>query len=317
LIVGFFCYLGMGISLRERKISQAIYFINNLVMAIKQTIFNHFKEYTIITIGLLAMAFGWTAFLIPNDLLGGGVSGIATLIFWSTGLSTGITIFAVNVVLVLISLRILGFGFGVKTIYSIVVLSVAFSVLQMYFTEPLVDDKFLSAIVGAILGGASIGIIFTQGGSTGGTDIIAMLVNKYRNISPGKIILIIDVFIISSSYIILQSIETLVYGFVVMGVASYTIDLVLTGNKQSVQLFVFSAKAQEIADRIGNETGRGVTFIKGKGWYTKTENDIIMVIVRRMESQQIFRIVRDEDPDAFVSLNTVMGVYGKGFDLIR
>jgi uncharacterized membrane-anchored protein YitT (DUF2179 family) len=286
-------------------------------MAIKQTIFDHIKQYAIITLGLLIMAFGWTAFLIPNDLLGGGVSGIATLIFWSTGLSTGITIFAVNVILVLVSLRMLGFGFGIKTVYSIVVLSVFFSVLQMYFTEPLVADKFLSAIVGGILGGASVGIIFTQGGSTGGTDIVAMMVNKYRNISPGKIILFIDVFIISSSYIILQSIETLVYGFVVMGVASYTIDLVLTGNKQSVQLFVFSSKAKEIADRIGNETGRGVTFIKGTGWYSKSEHDIIMVIVRKMESPQIFRIVRDEDPEAFVSLNTVMGVYGKGFDLIR
>jgi uncharacterized membrane-anchored protein YitT (DUF2179 family) len=263
------------------------------------------------------MAFGWTAFLIPNDLLGGGVSGIATLIYWSTGLSTGITIFVVNIILVLIALRILGFGFGIKTVYSIFVLSVFFSALQMVFTEPLVTDKFLSAIVGGILGGASIGIIFTQGGSTGGTDIIAMLVNKYHNISPGKIILFIDVFIISSSYIIFQSIETLVYGFVMMGVASYTIDLVLTGNKQSVQLFVFSAKAQEIADRIGNETGRGITFIKGTGWYSKSEHDIIMVIVRKQESPQIFRIVRDEDPEAFVSLNTVMGVYGKGFDIIR
>jgi len=286
-------------------------------MAIKQTFFNHFKQYVIITFGLLMMAFGWTAFLIPSDLLGGGVSGIATVIYWSTGLSTGITIFVVNIVLVLISIRILGFGFGVKTVYSVTVLSVFFSLLQMIFTEPLVDDKFLSAIVGGILGGASIGIVFTQGGSTGGTDIVAMLINKYRNISPGKIILFIDVFIISSSFIVLQSVETLVYGFVVMGISSYTIDLVLTGNKQSVQLFVFSAKAKEIADRIGNETGRGVTFIKGVGWYSKSENDIIMVIVRKMESPQIFRIVRDEDPEAFVSLNTVMGVYGKGFELIR
>ncbi|MDA3944418.1 MAG: YitT family protein [Bacteroidetes bacterium] len=286
-------------------------------MAKKQTFLNHIKQYAIITFGLVVMAFGWTAFLIPNDLLGGGVSGIATLIFWSTGLSTGVTILAVNAVLILLSIRVLGFGFGIKTIYSIIVLSGSFSLFQMYFTEPLVADKFLSAIVGGILGGGSVGLIFTQGGSTGGTDIIAMLVNKYRNISPGKIILFIDVFIISSSYIILQSIETLVYGFVVMGVASYTIDLVLTGNKQSVQLFVFSSQASAIADRIGNETGRGVTFIKGTGWYTKKEHDILMVITKRMESTQIFRIVREEDPEAFVSLNTVMGVYGKGFDIIR
>lgn len=286
-------------------------------MAKQLTVFQHIKSYSIITLGLFVMALGWTAFLIPNELLGGGVSGIATLIYWSTGLSTGITILAVNVILVIIALRLLGFGFGVKTVYSILVLSFFFSVLQLYFTEPIVKDKFLSAIVGGIMGGASVGIIFTQGGSTGGTDIVAMLVNKYRNISPGKIILFLDVFIISSSYLIFQSIETLVYGFVVMGVASYTIDLVLTGNKQSVQLFIFSGNAQAIADRIGNETGRGVTFIKGKGWYTKTEHDILMVIVKKMESPRLFRIVREEDPEAFVSLNTVMGVYGKGFDVIR
>ena len=291
--------------------------LNSPAMAKKQSVFHHIKSYVIITFGLLVMAFGWTAFLIPNELLGGGVSGIATLVYWSTGLSTGITILAVNVVLVLIALKILGFGFGLKTIYSILVLSFFFSMLQLYFPEPLVSDKFLSAIVGGILGGASVGLIFTQGGSTGGTDIVAMLVNKYRNISPGKIILFIDVFIISSSYLILQSIETLVYGFVVMGVASYTIDLVLTGNKQSVQLFIFSRNANVIADRIGNETGRGVTFIKGKGWYTKTEHDILMVIVKKMESHRLFKIVREEDPEAFVSLNTVMGVYGKGFDIIR
>jgi uncharacterized membrane-anchored protein YitT (DUF2179 family) len=142
-------------------------------------------------------------------------------------------------------------------------------------------------------------------------------VNKYHNISPGKIILLIDVFIISSSYFIFQSIETLVYGFVVMGVSSYTIDLVLTGFKQSVQLFVFSKNAEVIADRITRETGRGVTLIKGTGWYTKKEHSVLMVMAKKMESQQLFRIIKEVDPAAFVSLNTVMGVYGKGFDEIR
>lgn len=290
---------------------------NAKTMRRQKTVADEIKSYIIITFGLFVMALGWTAFLIPNHLLGGGVSGIATLLYWSTGLSTGITILAVNTVLILIALRILGFGFGVKTIYSIVVLSGFFSLLQFYIKEPFVTDRFMSAIIGGVLGGLSIGIVFTQGGSTGGTDIIAMIVNKYKNISPGKIILSLDVVIISGSFLIFQSIETLVYGFVIMVVSSYTIDLVLTGNKQSVQLFIFSSKAHQIADRIGNETGRGVTFIKGTGWYTKAEHDILMVIVRKMESPQLFRIVREEDPEAFVSLNTVMGVYGKGFDIMK
>jgi len=288
-----------------------------MTMAKKKSFFNELKSYSIITLGLFVMALGWTAFLIPNEILGGGVSGIATLIFWSTGLPVGVSVLAINAVLIVFALRILGSGFGVKTIYSIAVLSAFFALLQYFIREPFVTDKFMASVVGAVLAGSSMGIIFTQGGSTGGTDIVAMIVNKYRNISPGKIILLLDVFIISSSFIIFRSIEPLVYGFVVMAVVSYTIDLIITGNKQSVQLFIFSKKADAIADRIGNETGRGVTFIKGVGWYTKSENDILMIIVKRMEYPAVFRIVKQEDPDAFVSLSSVMGVYGQGFDVMR
>jgi uncharacterized membrane-anchored protein YitT (DUF2179 family) len=286
-------------------------------MGKQKLIFREIKSYIIITIALFIMALGWTGFLIPNEIIGGGVNGIATLLFWSTGLSTGVTIIAVNFVLIIIALRIIGSGFGVKTVYSILALSAMFSVLQYYIKTPFVTDKFLAAIVGGIMGGSSIGLVFTQGSSTGGTDIVALIVNKYRNISPGKIILLLDVFIISSSFLLFRSIETLVYGFVVMGVSSYTIDLVLTGNKQSVQLFIFSKKPQQIADRIGKETGRGITFIRGTGWYTKSEHNILMVVVKKMESTQLFRIIKEEDPDAFVTLNTVMGVFGKGFDEIR
>lgn len=283
----------------------------------KKSIWSEIKAYIIIAFGLFVMALGWTAFLIPNEILGGGVTGISTLIFWSTGLPVGVSVATINAILLVFALRILGRGFGVKTIFSIAVLSGFFALLQYYIREPFVTDKFLASIVGASLAGTAMGIIFTQGGSTGGTDIIALIINKYRNITPGKIILAFDVVIISSSWLIFRSIESLVYGFVVMSVVSYTIDLIITGNKQSVQLFIFSRKPEAIADRIGNELGRGVTFIKGKGWYTKTENDILMIIVRRSEYPQVFRIVKEEDRDAFVSLSTVMGVYGQGFDVMR
>lgn len=293
----------------------------------KTTVLSEVRRYVIITFALLMMAFGWTGFLIPNHVLGGGVSGISTLIFYATGISTGISVFAINAVLVLISLKILGPSFGVKTVYSIVMASVFFSLLQHFITDPilagemapLVDDKFLSSLIGGALAGTAIGIAFTQGGSTGGTDIIAMIICKYRNISQGKVILFIDAIIISCSYFVVETdkIQTIIYGFVVMGVTSYCIDLVLTGTKQSVQAFIFTSEPEKVAERIGTEMKRGVTLIKGTGWYTKREGDIVMVVTHKRESQQILRIVKEEDPKAFMTMNTVMGAYGKGFEVIR
>ena len=293
----------------------------------KANVLSEIKRYFIITLALLMMAFGWTAFLIPNHVLGGGVSGIATLIFYATGISTGMSVFVINAILVLISLKVLGPSFGIKTVYSIVVASLFFYILQRYITEPMlagemplfVDEKFLSAIIGGGLAGISIGIAFTQGGSTGGTDIVAMMVCKYRNISQGRVILICDIIIISCSYFVLESdrIQAIIYGFVVMGVCSYCIDLVLTGNKQSVQAFIFTSKPAKVAERIGNEMHRGVTLIKGTGWYSKHEGDILMVVTHKREAQQILRIVKEEDPAAFMTMNMVMGAYGKGFEVIK
>ena len=293
----------------------------------KTTILAEIRRYIIITFALLLMAFGWTGFLIPQHVLGGGVSGIATLIYYATGISTGISVFVINGILVLISLKVLGPSFGIKTVYSIVMSSLFFSILQHYITDPilagemapLVDDKFLSALIGGAMAGIAIGIAFTQGGSTGGTDIVAMMVCKYRNISQGRVILICDIIIISCSYFVLESdrIQAIIYGFVVMGVCSYCIDLVLTGNKQSVQAFIFTSKPAKVAERIGNEMHRGVTLIKGTGWYSKHEGDILMVVTHKREAQQILRIVKEEDPAAFMTMNMVMGAYGKGFEVIK
>ena len=290
----------------------------------KKKFFIELKHYVIITIALFTMSLGWTAFLIPNHLLGGGVSGIAALIYWATNglISTGISVFVVNAILLLIALKIIGFGFGIKTAYSIVMASLFMSLLQHYITDPImagtmqpfVTDHFLAAILGGGMAGLSIGVAFTQGGSTGGTDIIAMIVNKLLGVSQGRTILFCDVIIIGCSYFVVHSIESLIYSFVVMAVCSYCIDLVLTGNKQSVQAFIFTSKPEEVANRIINEMHRGVTLIKGTGWYTKREGDILMVVAHKRESQHLMRIIKEEDPEAFMSMNTVMGVYGKGFE---
>lgn len=280
-------------------------------------VWKEIRSFSVITVGLLLYALSWTAFLIPSKIVGGGVAGIATMIFFATGLPAGICLLAINAVLILIALRILGTSFGIKTVYSIFVLAVLMTVLQWYITKPIVDDRFMSAIIGGILCGFSIGLIFTQGGSTGGTDIIAMIVNKYRNISQGKMLLLCDVFIIASSYILFRSLETIVYGYVAMTVTSYVVDLYLTGSKRSLQVFIFSKESKAIADKIGGEMRRGVTFLKGKGWYTGQDTDVIMVIIRKYESPMFFRAIKEVDPDAFISVATVMGVYGKGFDRIK
>jgi uncharacterized membrane-anchored protein YitT (DUF2179 family) len=197
----------------------------------KKQLLNEIKTYVIITIGLFINALGWSAFLIPSKIVGGGVAGIAALVFFATGLPVAVTMLAVNALLIILAIKFLGTGFGVKTIYSILVLSFFLGVLPYYITEPVVPERFMSSIIGGILCGVSVGLIFTRGGSTGGTDIIAMIANKFRNISQGKVILLCDVFIIASSWLVFRSLETIVYGYVTMGVTSYSIDLLLTGSK--------------------------------------------------------------------------------------
>jgi len=277
----------------------------------------YFKTYSIITIGLFINALGWTAFLIPARITGGGVTGIATLIFYATDIPVWIFYLGINAVLVLISIKVLGKSFGLKTIFATGVLTIFFSVLQGLITEPIVNENFMSAVIGGILAGSGVGIVFSQGGSTGGTDIVAMIINKYRNVSPGKTILYLDVLIIASSFFIFSSIEKIVYGYVTMAITAYSIDLILTGAKRTVQLFIFSKNYEEIASKIAIDINRGITLIDGTGWYTKKDSKILMVLVKKQESNTLLRIIKEVDPEAFISVNSVMGVYGNGFDRIK
>lgn len=275
------------------------------------------RRWLIMTFGLLLNAFAWTAFLIPSKIIGGGLSGISTLIYYITEIPVGITYLAINILLVLIAMKILGASFGIKTIFSVLVLGGFLSLLQSLITEPLVEDIFLNAVLGGALAGAGIGIVFTQGGSTGGTDIFAMIINKYRNISPGRVILYLDIIIISCSYFVFDSIEKLVYGFVTMAIVAWAIDMILSGNKQSTQIFIFSQKYEEITDALSKHIDRGMTLIDAQGWYTKKQTKVILVITRKHEMPQVFRVVKNVDNDAFISVASVMGTYGKGFENIR
>ena len=216
-------------------------------------------------------------------------------------------------------MRILGASFGIKTIYCVLVFAGLLSILRPLFDAPVVSELMMNAIIGGILGGIGAGIVFINGGSTGGVDIIAMIINKYRNISLGRLLLSMDVIIISSSFFLLQtsSIETVVYGFMTMAILAYTVDLVISGNKQTVQFFIISSKPEELRKSVIFEAERGLTILHGKGGYSGEDRQVLMVIARKRETQEVFKVVKQIDPDAFITVGTVMGVYGQGFDKIR
>jgi uncharacterized membrane-anchored protein YitT (DUF2179 family) len=275
------------------------------------------EDYVIITLGLLMFSLAWTLFIIPAQITGGGVSGIGAVLFYATGVPVGITYFLVNIFLVAVAIKVLGASFGIKTIYSMSVVSITLTFSQQLVSAPIVDDTFLSAVLGGILSGVGLGIVFSKGGSTGGTDIIAAIVSKYRNVSPGRVIMYCDVIIIASSFFVLKSVDKMVYGFVTMGVVSYSLDAVLSGANRSAQMFIFSRKWDEIADFINQQRYRGVTILDGVGWYTKENVKVVVSVVRKRETGAIFRKIKEIDPDAFISMGSVMGVYGQGFDQLK
>lgn len=287
------------------------------IKASRESVYKEVRRWVIMTFGLILNAFAWTAFLIPSKIIGGGLSGISTLIYYMTDIPVGPIYLALNILLVLIAIKILGASFGVKTIFSVLVIGGFLSLLQGLITEPLVNDIFLSAVLGGALAGAGIGLVFSQGGSTGGTDIFAMIINKYYNISPGRLILYFDIIIISSSYFVFDSVEKLVYGFVTMAIVAWSIDMVLAGNKQSTQIFIFTKYHEEISNELNEHLGRGMTLLNAEGWYSRKATKVLLVVTRKHEMPQVLRIVKSRDPEAFVSVASVMGTFGKGFENIR
>lgn len=292
----------------------------------KTTVKKTVQEFAIMTLGVLLYAFAWTGIIIPADGVGGGASGMALLIYYATGgvagggIPIGISFFVINAILLIAAAFILGAKFGVKTIYCIILASLSMNAMQQWLPGNLLGldgDKLLSAILGGACSGFGISLVLMQGGSTGGTDIIAMIINKYRNISYGRTIMMIDFIIIGCSYFIFKDVPTIIYGYVLTGAFSFTADSILAGNKQSAQIFINSPKYAEIADMITNNLQRGVTVMDGTGWYTKKPAKILMVVCRKHEANTILQHIKTVDPEAFITQGSVMGVYGKGFDTFR
>lgn len=270
-----------------------------------------------IAFGLFVNAFAWSAFLIPAKIVGGGVTGASAILFYLSGFPIWISFLAVNTVLVLLGMRILGLKFAISSIFGILVISLFFMILPPLIHKPLITDRFMSALIGGALAGVGIGIAFVNGGNSGGTDIIALIITKYRNITAGRVILYLDVIIIASSYFINRQAETVVYGYVVMAVFAYTLDLVIEGAKQSYQFIIISKNKDQIADRVGNETGRGITFLKGHGWYTKEESEVLIIMSHKHDKQKILQIIAECDKSAFISISKVSAVFGQNFDSIK
>lgn len=294
-------------------------YLNSLKSLTKES-WRNFREYLFIAFGLFMYAAGWKAFLLPHEIVGGGVTGIGALVYYATGLPISVTYFSINAVLLLIAIKTIGLKFSLRTIYGVLIMTFFFTVIPQAVPGTFVskDDNFMACIIGGLLSGAGIGIVFLSNGSSGGTDIIAKVVNKYRNITLGRILLYCDVLIISSSYFLKTgSIERIVYGLTQLAVTTIAVDMVINGVRQSVQFFIFSRKYEQIATRINREVNRGVTILDGTGWYSKEPVKVITVIARKNESIKIFRIVKDEDPNAFISQSSAIGVYGEGFDVIK
>ncbi len=287
------------------------------------------KDYLVISLGLLLYTLAWAVFIIPHHLVGGGVTGISAIVQYITGFNMSYTMFIINAVLLLIALRILGTSFGARTVYAIVFSSIAFRIVpelipQEFIQQFALDNgKLLSVIFGGALSGLGCSLAITHGGSSGGTDIVALMINKFYNISTGTVIIILDIIIIACSLFIPSDatwgsrFANVIYGYIASGVFSYALDLFMTGQRQSVQILVFSDHYDRIAEKIALESNRGVSVFDAQGWYSKQNRKVLLVVVRKTEMNRILSMIKSEDKSAFISVGSVHGVYGEGFEKIK
>ena len=276
-------------------------------------------DYFHMTVGSVIFCMAWTSFLIPNGLSSGGLTGFCTIIQYGTGLPVGISYPVLNFLLLLLGFLVLGKGFGFKTIYVIILTSVLFDALPMFpQLVVLMDEKLLVALVGAVMESVGIGLVLLRGGSTGGTDIIAMIINKFWPVSPGRVYLITDIFIILSILLVPgKGIVDVIYAYVVMLGFSFGVDLVLMGNKSTVQILVFSSKYQQIADHMITNVDRGVTALQSMGWYSKQESKVLLIVARKYQMNTILNEIRNIDTRAFISVSSAMSVFGEGFEEVK
>ena len=283
------------------------------------------KDYVAITLGIMCYALGWAAFMLPYQISTGGVTGISALIYYITGIEIQVSYFVINAIFMVFALKILGLKFCIKTLYAIPTLTFFLWLFQVLLKDdagnlPLLlgpGQEFMALVIGASMLGFGIGFVFIYNGSTGGTDILAWIINKYKDVSLGRLIMYGDIIIISSCYLVFHDWKRVLFGFCVLFIMSVVIDYVVNSNRQSVQFLIFSRKHEEIAEMITKELHRGVTLLDGTGWYSKQSIKVVVVLAKKNQSNDIFRMVRDIDENAFISQSNVVGVYGEGFDKLK
>ena len=304
--------------------------IKNLKPTIMDALFNskigrELKDYVAITLGIMCYALGWAAFMLPYQISTGGVTGISALIYYITGIEIQVSYFVINAIFMVFALKILGLKFCIKTLYAIPALTFFLWLFQVLLKDdagnlPLLlgpGQEFMALVIGASMLGFGIGFVFIYNGSTGGTDILAWIINKYKDVSLGRLIMYGDIIIISSCYLVFHDWKRVLFGFCVLFIMSVVIDYVVNSNRQSVQFLIFSKKHEEIAETITRELHRGVTLLDGTGWYSKQSIKVVVILAKKNQSNEIFRMVRDIDENAFISQSNVVGVYGEGFDKLK
>ena len=284
-------------------------------------------DYLVITIGVVLFVVAWTSFLLPNNMIDGGLTGASALLGMVTGISVDVWYFGINILLLVLAWFILGKAFGVKTVYAIVLSSALFRFLGDESMRCLwsvegelfyVGDGLLVPIIGGLLEAVGLSLIIIRGGSTGGTDILALIVNKFWPITIGRFYLMADFVVISLlMFVPGHNFTNVVYGYVTMGVCAYVLDLIMLGKESSVQVLIFSDKIKDIADYITRDMQRGVTALKAIGWYTQEDRQVLMVMLRKNEFPELVKVVKEIDHKAFVTVIPANNVYGEGFDEMK
>lgn len=282
------------------------------------------KEYFLMALGMMMYSFAWIGCILPVDGTGGGAAGLSLVLcnalsHMGISMQIGTMVFLLNAALLLFAGFIVGWNFGVKTVFCVFVISLGMNFWQAVLPEGdfLHLERILAVILGGILAGVGIAVCFAQGGSTGGTDIVAMIINKYRTVSYGKILIYSDFVIIGSALLVGYHIDTVIYGYVMTAVVGYTVDMIMAGNQQSSQVFIVTHDYETMADAIVQNVHRGVTLVDSQGWYSKERTKMIMVVCRKRETAMILKFVKTIDPEAFITVGSVMGVYGKGFQALK
>ena len=291
----------------------------------KAEVMREVKDYVFITFGLISYALGWVAFLLPYQITTGGTTGISAILYYATGFPIQWSYFIINAVLMTFAIKILGPRFSIRTTFAISGLTFLLWIFQELMkgadgTLPQLlgeGQDFMACLIGAAMCGTGLGVVFNNNGSTGGTDIIAAIINKYKDVTLGRMIMACDVVIISSCYFIFHDWRRVIFGFVTLFIIGFVLDYIINSARQSVQFFIFSKEYDKIADRITKETHRGVTVLDGTGWYSKHNVKVLVVLAYKRQSIEIFRLVKDIDPNAFISQSSVIGVYGEGFDRLK